>query len=183
MKRYIAPFAAVLLIAACTAQLPDDNLTEAKQADILELLEMTGALAIGKQMSDAVGANMSQTLKASRPDIAPELFDILQEEVSRTVEENLPEFAARIVPIYHKFFTHREIKGMLKFYRTPLGQKTIRVMPQLLQDSMRVGQQWAEAIGPELQKRVQERFKAEGVDLQASIPSDAVSVAGLYRAL
>lgn len=41
-------------------------------------------------------------------------------------------------------------------------------MPLLLQESMYRGQQWGQALGPEVQRRVIERFKAEGVDLQAS---------------
>jgi hypothetical protein len=129
---------------------------------------MTGALALGKQMSNALVTQMSQAIKASRPDLAPELFDILREEVNSVIEEKLPNFVAKIIPVYHKYFTRDDIKGMLRFYQTPLGQKTIRVMPLLLQESMYLGQQWGQALGPEVQKRVIDRFKAEGVDLQAS---------------
>jgi len=182
MKRFISSLTAVLLFIASTGYLFADNLSEAKRADIMKLMEMTGALALGKQMSDAIVTQMTQAIKASRPDLAPELFDILREEVNSVIEENLPKFTAIIIPVYHKNFTHPDIKGMLQFYQTPLGQKIIQVMPLLLQESMYLGQQWGQALGPEIQKRVIERFKAEGVDLQASTSNNGMKMDGLHRA-
>lgn len=168
MKRFISSLTAVLLIAVSAGHLVAEDLTEAKRVDIDKLIEMTGAVAIGKQMSDAIVTQMSRVIRDSRPDLPPRLFDILREEVNSVIEENLPNLITKIIPIYHKYFTHQDIKGMVRFYQSPLGQKTIRVMPQLMQESMYLGQQWGQALGPEVQKRVIERFKAEGVDLQAS---------------
>jgi hypothetical protein len=173
MKRFVSSLTLVLLVSAYPDYLLADDLSEAKRADIVKLIEMTGALELGRQMSDAFVTQMTQAIKNSRPDLDPKLFDILREEVNNATEESLPEFVAAIVPVYHKYFTHQDIKGMLRFYKTPLGQKTIRVMPLLLQESMDLGRQWGQAIGPEIQRRVIERFKAEGVDLQASISNQA----------
>ncbi|NRB08638.1 MAG: DUF2059 domain-containing protein [Richelia sp.] len=38
--------------------------------------------------------------------------------------------------LYSKDFTNEEIKGLIAFYETPLGRKTISVMPKLLQESI-----------------------------------------------
>ena len=168
MKRFISSLTAGLLIAVSAGHLFAEDMTEAKRVDIDKLIEMTGAVAIGQQMSDAIVTQMSQVLRGSRPDLPPRLFDILREEVNRVIEENLPNLMSKIIPVYHKYFTHQDIKGMLRFYQSPLGQKTIQVLPLLMQESMYLGQHWSQALGPEVQKRVIERFKAEGVDLQAS---------------
>ena len=168
MKRFISSLTAVLLITASAGYLFAEDLTEAKRTDIEKLLEMTGALAIGKQMSDVMITQLTQIIKDSRPDLAPELFDVLREEVNSVLEENLPKLTAKIIPVYHKYFTHQDIKGVLRFYQTPLGQKTIRVLPLLMQESMHLGHQWGQGLGPEVEKRIIERFKLEGVDLQAS---------------
>ena len=125
MKSFISSVIVALLIATSAGNLSADDLSDAKRVDIATLMEMTGALALGKQMSDVLVAQMTQAIKASRPDLAPELFDILRDEVNRTIEENLPNFVAVMVPVYHKYFTHEDIKGMLRFYQTPLGQKAI----------------------------------------------------------
>ncbi len=144
-----------------------DELSPEKRADIHQLLDMTGSLQLGRKMSDAVTAEMTRMLKESRPDIDPVLFDVLREEVNDAVKASMPLFAKMMIPVYHQHFTHDEIRGLIVFYRTDLGRKTIRVMPQVLQESIAIGQQWGQALGPEIQRRVIQRFKAEGVDLAA----------------
>ncbi len=167
MQRIIVMFASLLFVTMLPLQAAAEALTDGKRADIIKLLDTTGAMNMGKQMSEMVVGQMTEALKASRPDLPPELFDILREEVSATFEENIPMFVELIVPIYHRHFTHEELKGLLSFYETDLGKKTIRVMPLLVQESMLIGQQWGQTIGPEIERRVIERFKAEGVDLSA----------------
>lgn len=41
-------------------------------------------------------------------------------------------------------------------------------MPALVQESMLVGQRRRQSLAPQIQRRVLERFKAEGVDLTVS---------------
>ena len=167
MQKIIVMFASLLFVTMMPLHAAAEALTDGKRADIIKLLDTTGAMNMGKQMSAMVVGQMSEALKASRPDLPPELFDILREEVSATFEENIPMFVELIVPIYHRHFTHEELKGLLSFYETDLGRKKIRVMPLLVQESMLIGQQWGQTIGPEIERRVIERFKAEGVDLSA----------------
>ena len=108
---------------------------------------------------------MSLSIKASRPDLPPELFVVLEEEVKAVIEENMSDLGSYIVSIYNKHYSQAEIRGLIEFYQTDLGQKNIQIMPVLMQESMSAGQQWGQALGPEIQKRVLERFKLEGVDL------------------
>jgi hypothetical protein len=166
--KHLTPIVAVFLIALLAAPYSSaETISAEKRADIEQLLEMTGALEIGKQMSDAVVAQMSQAIMASHPDLPPKIFDILNEEVSGLIGENLPNFVALVTPVYDKHYTDEEIKGLIRFYQTDLGKKTIQVLPVLMQESMMIGQQWGQALAPEIQKRIMERFKAEGIDLSA----------------
>ena len=144
-----------------------DEISAEKKADIETLLKLTGALRLGKQMSSMFVTKMTQALKENRPDVPPEMYDVLKEEVNNVIEEALPTFAQLIIPVYNKYYTAEEIKALIHFYSTDLGQKTIRIMPQLMSDSMSLGQQWGQALGPEIQKRVLKRFKEKGIDLSA----------------
>jgi hypothetical protein len=54
---------------------------------------------------------------------------------------------------------------LMRFYSSPLGQKTIQAMPLLMNESMQVGQQWGQALGPEIQTRIRARLKKEGFEL------------------
>jgi hypothetical protein len=70
-----------------------------------------------------------------------------------------------VVPIYAKYFDHREIKELLKFYQTDLGKKTIKVWPLILQESMLLAQDWWKSLAPVIKEKVNERFKKEGIEL------------------
>jgi uncharacterized protein len=139
-----------------------EALTDQKRADIDRLMQMTGARAIGQQMSTAMVGQMTQMLRQARPDIPQEVLDVLPEEVNAVISESMDDFINAVIPVYHKYFTASEIKEMIAFYGTPLGQKTIRVMPALVGESMQLGQQWGESMGPLIEQRIRARCKKEG---------------------
>ena len=144
------------------------NITPEKKADIEKLMNITGALKIGQQISNAVVNNMTQAIKASRPDIPDRMYKILAEEINNIIEEQMLAKGGYIemaVLIYDKYFTHNDIKGLLSFYQTELGKKTIEVLPHIVQHSWKAGQLWGQALGPIIQERVKKRFKEEGIDL------------------
>jgi hypothetical protein len=66
----------------------------------------------------------------------------------------------------------------LKYFPNGLGKQMsdaiVTQMTQAIKESMYLGQQWGQALGPEVQNRVIERFKTEGVDLQASNPNNGM---------
>jgi len=142
-----------------------DDLTPQKRADIERLLEMTGATRIGTQMATLSAAHMVQSLKASHPEIPQKALEALPAEVGAVFEANIGTFVASIIPVYHRYFTAEEIKGMIAFYSTALGQKAISAMPGLMSESMVIGQKWGESLSPVIAERVRARLKREGVDL------------------
>jgi len=150
-----------LLLVFCAPAFAD-ALTVEKKTDIERLLEMTGALALAQQMSNAVVVQMTQALERARPDIPPSVLNVLPVEVDAVVKANIGSFKELVIPIYHKHFTGPEIKEMIRFYSTDLGKKTIRVMPMLVNESMQAGQKWGQSLAPEIQQRVRARLKKEG---------------------
>ncbi len=165
MKFKIFSAAALIICLAYGPIVTAEELSKEKRADIEKLIEMTGALAIGKQMSEFFGQQYWQSIRTARPDVPAELFQALQNEINVVIDERLAQLLDLIIPIYHKHFTHKEIDELIGFYKTPIGAKVISVMPALVQESMTVGQHWGRSLAPQIQRRVLERFKAEGVDL------------------
>jgi hypothetical protein len=145
-----------------------DELTLEKKEAIKELLIVTGATQMGELFWNAFSQQMIQVLKNSKPDIDPKAFDIVNEEVKvlmheeLVVKESLNPF---MYPIYHKYLTLEETNGLIRFYKTPLGRKTISVMPKMTQEGMKAGQAWGQSIGVKLQQRVLDRFKKEGIKI------------------
>jgi hypothetical protein len=58
--------------------------------------------------------------------------------------QNLVEMA---VPLYDKYLTADEIKGLIQFYGTPLGQKAVSVLPKLTAEMQQQGRAWGEQLG------------------------------------
>ena len=159
---------AMLLILIHVPSALAEELTSAKEADIKRLMDMTGALKIAQQFSNVMTEQMTQAIKNVKPDIPPEMFDIVRDEVNKLVAESLYDKNGLVeltIPIYHKYLTHNEIKGLISFYQTELGRKVIEVMPALMQECMVAGQHWGQALGPVIEHRVIERFKKSGIDL------------------
>jgi len=155
-------FAALSLVAAPVAA---DEFSPQKRADIERLLEMTGATKIGTQMAALSAAHMAQSLRQSHPQIPPKALDVVREEVGAMFEANIGKFVTAIVPVYHRYFTADEVKGMIAFYSTDLGRKAISAMPGLVSESMAIAQHWGQALEPAIAERVRARLKKEGIEL------------------
>lgn len=145
-----------------------DRINPAKRADIEKLIRITGPPDVTRQTSDFFIRQISRTIKASRPDLPAKTYRILNEEINKVVDEHMTAkggFLDMLVPIYAKHFNHNEIKALLKFYQTDLGQKTIKVWPLILQESMLLAQDWWKSLAPLIKKNVNNRFKKEGIEL------------------
>ncbi len=138
----------------------------AKRAAIEELLEMTGAAALGKQAAQQMLPNMWKLVKKANPQISDGMVSVMEEELFRAFDETLPKFIAGTVAIYDRYFTTAEINELLAFYKTELGRKTINVLPQMLGETMSFGQQWGrDVLAPLAIERIRKRFRDEGYKL------------------
>ncbi|CAM1343640.1 DUF2059 domain-containing protein [Tenacibaculum amylolyticum] len=60
----------------------------------------------------------------------------------KAVEATYPELYTSLSKIYMDEYTHDEIKQLLKFYESPLGQKVAKSSGKLAQKGMQAGQAW-----------------------------------------
>lgn len=157
--------AAIVALGLGCASASAEELTREKRADIERLLAVTGSLALGKQLASAITANLTQNLRQTRPDIPDKVLDLLPGEVTATFEENMGSLKEEMIPLYHRHFSAAEIKGLVNFYSTDLGQKTIKVMPLLMQEGMVAGQRWGQSLGPKVKQRIAAKLKQQGLKL------------------
>ena len=149
--------------AADTDQIPTPLRT-----DILQLIEMTSGVHMGQMFGNAIAQQLINNLQASQPDISPKAFTIIKQETGvvladPNVDKQLVEM---LVPIYAKYYTDADVRQMITFYKTPIGQKIIHNNPAIAQASMQDGEQWSkDVLAPELVKRIRARFHQEGIKL------------------
>jgi hypothetical protein len=112
-----------------------------------------GAVRADPNLSDEQRAKKMAEVEQSVPKIAA--------AISRTYSDPtlVDEMLEAMVPIYARHYTADEMRQLAAFYKTPVGAKTLRLMPQLMNEGMQVGQQ---IIMPRMQKLMQELKQEQG---------------------
>ena len=81
----------------------------------------------------------------------------------------------RMVPIYQSHFTAAEVAGLLKFYKSPLGQKVITQMPITMAEGARIGQEWGHQRGQEMIRQLQQKGTLDAEGRCPALPAAAAS--------
>jgi len=114
-----------------------------KDDDILKLLNLSGTMS--EQFVDVMTAQFKPLLpNANWAEILKKAdFDGLLNEC---------------IPIYDKYFTHDEIKQLIKFYESPVGKKSVEKAPLMMGEIMTVSQQWGEKkLAPVIQSEMKRK--------------------------
>ena len=135
-----------LLLAALCCALASFAQTDMKATHIRELLEVTGAGKMGLQMMHS----MIESFKSSYPKTDDKFWDSFMEEAKAD------DLVDLVVPIYAKYYTDDDILQLIAFYKTPIGQKTIQILPALSKESMGVGQAWGKELGEKAAKKMKD---------------------------
>jgi hypothetical protein len=103
----------------------------AKEADIRALMELVGARDAVQDAADNATEQYREKLLAAVPN-----NDRGQAFVNTFIGNYQKKFdadqvAEQLVGIYDKHFTEDDIKGLLQFYGSPLGQKVSEEMPKI----------------------------------------------------
>ncbi|WP_375181927.1 DUF2059 domain-containing protein [Chryseobacterium sp.] len=111
-----------------------------KEAKIKELIEVTGVSKMAVQGAQ----QFVNAYKEKYKDIPDEFWNGFLKEVSSE------EFSKLYIPIYAKYYTESDLDELIKFYKTPIGQKTISNMPLIMNESMEVGREWGQNLAKKL---------------------------------
>jgi hypothetical protein len=88
--------------------------------------------------------------RAANPGIPAAFWD----RFLSAAREQKGELGALFIQIYDRHFTAEELRQLLAFYRTPIGQKLLAEQPAITQEAMAVGQQWGQRLGFEIGQKM-----------------------------
>jgi len=162
MKKYFG-FAILLTLClsfALSAQ--DKPISKEYRDDIMVLMEMMGATDIVSNYADVFRSINENLIKQASPDVPEDVIKACNEEGLKLMKETQASYIESILPIYAKHFSHKEIKKLISFYKTPLGQKILKTSPDLLKECMDAGMKWGQELVPKMRERILERLKKEG---------------------
>lgn len=81
--------------------------------------------------------------KATTPDLPAAFFDTLIVRARAGADQ----FVGRLATVYVELFTEEELRQILAFHESPIGQRLIDRQSELTSKSMKLGQQWGMELG------------------------------------
>ena len=139
-----------------------------KAARIRELMEVTGARNLGRQLIDAGMEQFRGSVQESQPN-NPRAKQFVDAFVARFQKHFDPDsLNEQMIPIYDKYLTAEDLKGLLDYYRSPLGQRMLKVMSEVTRESQAAGF----ALGQKAAQQTMEEVKADFPEFAGSKDDD-----------
>jgi len=164
MKRLLIALCG-FLCASCFAQNADDP---ASRDDVILLLRTMHSHDLMLKMMTAQTSGMRELLEdqvKKDKGALPADFDRRYTKVMDGLIKGMPvdEITQAMIPAYQAHFTHGDIEAMNTFYSSPVGQKVLDELPQVMQEGLK------EAI-PILSKYLSEWKERSQKELESETP-------------
>jgi hypothetical protein len=123
-----------------TAGSPQTNpsIDPAKEADIRSLMELVGARDLVQDGENNAIEQSREKLLASIPNNEKGQAFVNAFAASYQKKFDVDQVTEQLVAIYDNHYTDDEIKGLLQFYGSPLGQKVTTEMPKIGRETQAV---------------------------------------------
>jgi len=144
----------------------------ATEDQVRQLMEVVGLGKMLLQMNTQAVTTLEQSMPCVKPEFWQNYMDANQTQL----------FIGRLVPVWQRHFTSDEMNGLLKFYRSPLGQKVITEMPTTMAEANQAGQQWSHERSDQMVNELKQMGTLDSTGRCpakiAVTPAPAASVAG-----
>ena len=127
-------FVLIAILGMCQISLAQSENSEFKQ-DALKMIKLS---------NNAVEASFSQVYAM----IPEEKLEDFKNEIQPIMDR----YYKKMADISMEFYTHDEIKQLLEFYNSELGQKSLEAQAKITEKAMQMGQQLSSEMMPILQK-------------------------------
>ncbi|HKW61981.1 MAG TPA: DUF2059 domain-containing protein [Candidatus Acidoferrum sp.] len=109
----------------------NSNIDRVKEADIRSLMELVGARDLVQDGATTAIEQSREKLRGTVPNNDKGQKFVNAFAVSYQKKFDADQVTDQLVGIYDKHFTDDEVKGLLQFYGSPLGQKVAAEMPKI----------------------------------------------------
>lgn len=138
-----------------------------------EALAAARDLVAETAMDGMVGDIVARTWPAMEPEIRRQLPDANAETMKgfradyvRIVTERTGELMAETPAIYARHYTAAELRELIAFYRSPVGRKSLAVMPSIVGDMVRIAAARMPLVTAEITEAFREKMRTKGVEIR-----------------
>ncbi|HEY7661790.1 MAG TPA: DUF2059 domain-containing protein [Xanthobacteraceae bacterium] len=153
-----------LALAVCVGAADAQQPSPAAVAVAKELITTKGAVALYEPVVPGVIEQAKSVFLQANPTLGKDLNEValkLRAEYAARSAEILNDVAK----LYATRFSEHELKDALAFYKSPLGRKLLVEEPNILDQSMRNAQTWAERLSQEIISKMRSEMKKRGHDI------------------
>ena len=139
------------------ARLPAQSRASADSQKVVLIRKILDVTHAAEQMTSAIETSVPMQ-RAANPRIPPVFWDrfLTQTRARRG------EFVDSLIPLYSRSFELADLKAMLDLYQSQFGQRLLKIQPQVMQESMQLGQRWGARVGAD----IGQQLASEGVRIQ-----------------
>ncbi len=129
-----------------------------------QLITIKGANSMTDPLVRGVIESVKNSLVPTNPNLMRELNDVAT-ALHKELDGRSSEVLEQMAQAYAARFTEQDLKDLLVFYKTPLGQKSIKEEPIALEDGLKRAQQWADAFADTVMTRMRIEMQKKGHQL------------------
>ncbi|HXW61020.1 MAG TPA: DUF2059 domain-containing protein [Candidatus Acidoferrales bacterium] len=143
-------------VGAAHASTPE-KVDPAKDAAIRHLMDITETSKLGDNIATYLKGQVHDGVGRA---IGPEKVDAFMATFNRKFSATSPASAVTdaMVPIYAKAFSMEDIQSLIQFYESPLGQRVVKALPEVVQQSQMAGVQIEQASAMKVLREMVEEY-------------------------
>jgi len=164
---YMRSFSRLAVIAAVAGACLGPFAAQAQQpsaaavAVARDVIVTKGAAAMVDPLVRGVIESVKNSFLPTNPNLSRELNDVAL-ALSKEFDAKRGEVLDQMARAYAGRFTEQELKDLLVFYKTPLGQKFTKDEPAAIEDGLRRAQQWADTFSETVMARMRSEMQKKG---------------------
>jgi hypothetical protein len=160
-RSVLCAFLGCFIAAAAHAQAPTPAPTAGAVAAARELIVIKGGAAMFEPVIPGVIETAKNSLVPTNPNLTKELNDVAA-QLRKDYESKKAELVYEVALIYAAHFTEPELKELVAFYKSPLGQKMLKEEPLALDQSMKKAQSWSSDFSDSVLARIRSEMAKKG---------------------
>jgi len=113
---------------------------------------------------DGVVEKVKNVFFPTNPNLGNELNEVAA-KLKKHYEPRRAELLNNIAQFYAERFSEQELKALIAFYKSPVGQKMVTDEPQIIDRSVQYAENWGNDLSDDVMSKFREEMKKKGHDL------------------
>ncbi|MCF8477001.1 MAG: DUF2059 domain-containing protein [Pseudolabrys sp.] len=155
----LAIIAATMILSAPAAYA--QNQSPAALLTAAQIVKVTGAANLFNPLVAGVVEQAKNLFLQQDPGLGGDLNEVAA-KMRADLEPRLSELTGEVARIYATHFSEEELKELLAFYNSPVGKKLVQEQPNIVNDSLKFAQDWANTLSDEVVKKMRAELQKKG---------------------